>query len=166
MIGLKANIVFDFSIICKTGVSRSSRWRQLQCCKYAQMNQYRTIVGIVQFWSCYTPWILTVRDLDYSGQKIPLSLLMMLWIASPGHQQQLYQSHNTDHQPNDCLLNRLFRRRSKKTPKLCVIGLCAGNSPVTSEFPAQKASNAEKVSIWQRHHESSNNLQFYLAKIT
>ena len=36
-----------------------------------------------------------------------------------------------NHQPHDCLLNRLFRRRSKKTSKLRVTGLCAGNSPVT-----------------------------------
>ena len=28
----------------------------------------------------------------------------------------------------------------------------AGNSPVTSEFPAQRASDAENVSIWWRHH--------------
>ena len=44
------------------------------------------------------------------------------------------------------------RRRSKKTSKLHVTGLCAGNSPVTSEFPAQIASNAENVSIWWHHH--------------
>ena len=49
----------------------------------------------------------------------------------------------SNHQPSDCLLNRLFRRRSKKTSKLRVTGLCAGNSPVTGEIPAQKASNAE-----------------------
>ena len=48
------------------------------------------------------------------------------------------------HQPHDCLLNRLFRRISKKTSKLCITGLCGGNSPVTSEFPAQRASDAEK----------------------
>ena len=59
----------------------------------------------------------------------------------------------SNHQPHDCLLNRLFRRRSKKTSKLRVTGLCAGNSPVTGEFPAQMASNAENVSIWWRHHE-------------
>ena len=53
----------------------------------------------------------------------------------------------------DCLLKRLFRRRLKKTQKLRVTGLCAGNSPVTGEFPAQRASNAENVSIWWRHHE-------------
>ena len=35
----------------------------------------------------------------------------------------------SNHQPHGCLLNRLFRRRSKKTPKLRVTGLCAGNSP-------------------------------------
>ena len=33
-----------------------------------------------------------------------------------------------------------------------VTGFCAGNSPVTGEFPAQMASNAENVSIWWRHH--------------
>ena len=51
----------------------------------------------------------------------------------------------SNHQPHDCLLNRLFRRRSKKTSKLRVTGLCAGNSPVTGEFPAQMTSNAENV---------------------
>ena len=66
----------------------------------------------------------------------------------------------SNHQPHDCLLNRLlpfiyrrlFRRRSKKAPKLRVTGLCVGNSPVIGEFPAQMGSNAENVSIWWRHH--------------
>ena len=58
----------------------------------------------------------------------------------------------SNHQPHDCLLNRLFRHRSKKTSKLHVTGLCAGNSPGTAEFPAQMASKAENVSIWWRHH--------------
>ena len=57
-----------------------------------------------------------------------------------------------DHQLHDCLLNRLFMRRSKKTSKIRVTGLGEGNSPVTGEFPAQRASNAENVSIWWRHH--------------
>ena len=62
----------------------------------------------------------------------------------------------SNHQPHDCLLNRTFRRRSKKTPKLRVTGLCAGNSPGTDEFPAQMASNAENVSIWWRHHANTS----------
>ena len=61
----------------------------------------------------------------------------------------------SNHQPHGCLLNRLFRRKSKKTSKLRVTGLCAGNSPGTGEFPAQMASYAENVSIWWRHHVSS-----------
>ena len=45
-----------------------------------------------------------------------------------------------------------WRLRSKKTSKLHVTGLCEGNSPVTGEFPAQRASNAENASIWWCHH--------------
>ena len=45
----------------------------------------------------------------------------------------------SNHQPHHCLLNRLFRRRSKKTSKLRVTGLCVGNSlgPVNSLHKGQ-----------------------------
>ena len=77
-----------------------------------------------------------------------------VWITT------LHWRHNehdgfSDHQPYDYLLTRLFRRRWKKTSKLRVTGLCAQNSPVTGEFPAQRASNTENVSIWWRHHEKN-----------
>ena len=71
----------------------------------------------------------------------------------------LQWSHNerdgiSNHLSHDCLLNRLFTRRSKKTSKFHVTGLCEGNSEVTGEFPAQRASNEENVAIlW--HHGSS-----------
>ena len=68
------------------------------------------------------------------------------------HQPLLWRHNGCDwvsnHQPRDCLLNRLFRCRSKKTSKLCDTGLCEENSPVTYEFLAQRASNVENVSIW------------------
>ena len=69
----------------------------------------------------------------------------------------LHWRHNekdgvSDHQTHDYLLNRLFMRRSRETSKPRVTDLCAGNSPVTGEFPAQRASNTENVSIWWRHH--------------
>ena len=53
--------------------------------------------------------------------------------------QPLLWRHNghsgvSNHQPHDSLLNRLFRRRPKKTSKLRVTGLCAGNYPGTGEF--------------------------------
>ena len=69
----------------------------------------------------------------------------------------LHWRHNeldgvSDHQPHDCLLTCLFRHRSNKASKLRVTGLCEG----TGEFPAQKASSAENVSIWWRHHANSH----------
>ena len=54
----------------------------------------------------------------------------------------------SNHQPHDCLLNGLFRRRSKETWKLRVTGLCVGNSPGTGEFPAQMASNCPYIVMW------------------
>ena len=64
-------------------------------------------------------------------------------------QLPLHWRHNepdgvSNHHPRDCLLNSLFRCRSKKTSKLRVIGLCAENSPGTSYL--------ENVFIWWRHH--------------
>ena len=46
----------------------------------------------------------------------------------------LHWRHNdhdgvSNHQTHGCLPKRLFRRRSKKTSKLRVTGLCVGNSP-------------------------------------
>ena len=53
-----------------------------------------------------------------------------------------------------CLLKCWFRRRSKKTSKLLITGLCAVNSAVTGEFPTQKASSAENVFIWWHQYGS------------
>ena len=66
----------------------------------------------------------------------------------------------SNNQPHYCLFNRLFRRRSKKIKedqrKLRATGICEVNSPVTVEFPAHRASNAENVSIWWRHYASGH----------
>ena len=70
----------------------------------------------------------------------------------------------SNHKPHDCLFNCLFERRSKKTSKLHVTGLCEGNSPVTSEFPAQRTSNAEKISIWWCHH-AANDLHSFMISV-
>ena len=63
------------------------------------------------------------------------------------------------------------------------MSFCEGNSPVTGEFPAQRDSNVENVSIWWRHHvirftsesiqsnkctewiEDDMNVQFHILKI-
>ena len=71
--------------------------------------------------------------------------LIFMWVSATWHEQcntstamtvvsTLQWRHNdhdgvSNHQLHGCLLNRLFRRRSKKTSKLRVTGLCVGNSP-------------------------------------
>ena len=71
-----------------------------------------------------------------------------VYIVSTLHWRHNERDGVSNHQPHDLL----FRFRSKKTSKLRVTGLCAGNSPVTSELPTQRASNAENASNWWRHH--------------
>ena len=80
------------------------------------------------------------------------------WMNDDPH--PLHWRHNesdgvSNHCRFHCLLNCWFRWRSKRTSKLRVTGLCEGNSSGTDEFPVQKASNAENVSIWWRHHVNS-----------
>ena len=55
----------------------------------------------------------------------------------------------SNHQPHDCLLNRLFKAQIKENIKASRHWLLCGE--FTGEFPAQRASNAENVSIWWRH---------------
>ena len=49
----------------------------------------------------------------------------------------------SNHRRLDCLLNGLFRRRSRKTSKLRASGLCEGYAPVAGEFPVQRYSDVE-----------------------
>ena len=58
----------------------------------------------------------------------------------------------SNHRRLHCWFNCWFRCRSEKTSKHRGNGLCEGNSPMAGEFPAQRASNAENVSIWWRHY--------------
>ena len=104
-----------------------------------------------RLWSSMITWLVFViwhSGCDIDKFSYLMSLMSLRW------------RHNgcdsvSNHQPRECLLRRLIRRTSKKTSKLRVTGLCAGNSPETGEFPAQMASNAENVSIWWRHHVQS-----------
>ena len=121
----------------------------------------------------YTPLIAAGLDICYKFgnwlslwtrcEKKNMITLIVTWkngffITYPFMTNTLQWRHNehdgvSNHQPLECLLSRLIGRRSKKTSKLRVTGLCAGNSPETGEFPARRATNAENVSIWWRHHD-------------
>ena len=83
------------------------------------------------------------------------------WAHYPLHWGHNGRGSVSIHQPHDYLLNRLFRRRSKKTSTIRITGLCVGNSPGAGEFPTQMASNAENVSIWWRHHDNDPWLVIY-----
>ena len=100
-------------------------------------------------WSSYLH-----NGISYTGKRL---LYIELGLRSQIQGYPLQWSHNerdgvSNHQPHDCLLKLALRCRSKKTSKLRVTSLCVGNSPVTGEFPAQRASNAKNVSSWWRHH--------------
>ena len=82
--------------------------------------------------------VTETRELSHWKQKIvnstTLSSLAAPAVFKRKPDDTLHWLHNdhdgvSSHQPHGCLLNRSFRRRSKKTSKLRVIGLCVGNSP-------------------------------------
>ena len=95
---------------------------------------------------CHTVWSQTSNEhLICTNTSVMLNILV--W-----HITLQLRDGALNHQPRDCLLNCLFRRRSKKYQKRRVTGLCVWNLPVIDVFTAQRASNAENVSIWWRHH--------------
>ena len=108
-----------FAIVCVVAfISISYQWSFL---RYHIMSYYVDHDKICRIW--LRIWIK--KHTPYcSRNDQPLDVyLASLW------------RHNgrdgvTNHQPYDCLLNHPFRCRSKKTLKLRVTGLCAGNSPV------------------------------------
>ena len=59
----------------------------------------------------------------------------------------------SNHQPRDCLLNRLSDADQRKHQSSASLAFVWGihRSPVNS--PHKKASNAENVSVWWRYHE-------------
>ena len=65
----------------------------------------------------------------------------------------------SNHQPQDCLLSRLFRRRSKKTSKLHVIGLCAGNSPGL-------VNSSHKWPVTRKKFPFDDVIMYFLSKLT
>ena len=65
-------------------------------------SKFRSLITFIYF-NCSTVFPLHWRHYDHDGVS--------------------------NHQPHGCLFNRLFRRRSKKTSKVRVTGLCVGNSP-------------------------------------
>ena len=121
--------IINLHLNCKGSWNRSS-WKIGTGLSY--------IAGYLDCW-----WIGDSRSPGISSycifaRNIPVSALKGLHYRNFHFEWALQWRHNRrdgvpNHQPHDCLLNRLFMRRSKKTSKLRVTGPCA----VTGEFPAQ-----------------------------
>ena len=117
----------------------------MRCGQNINTRQDASMIRRLMMWSgkvWNTPGPCINIKMVFPGMGIPIIL------------QWHHNEHDgaSNHQPHDCLLNRLFRRRSKKTSKLRVTGFVRGIHRWPVNSPAQGASNAENVSIWWRHH--------------
>ena len=109
------------------------------------MSHYGVIGG--QWDKCIGPWTHFTKNCEFT-----ILWAHQYWRGTVEKLTLQWRRNGRDgvlnYQPHNCVLNRLFSRSSKKTSKLRVTGLCAGNWPVTGEFPAQITSNAENASIF------------------
>ena len=82
----------------------------------------------------YLTWIANAWS---TGPFLPCGWLVIIFSRGKPTLRWRHNDHAgvSNHQPHGCLLNRLFRRKSKKTSKLRVTGHCAGNSPGPVNFP-------------------------------
>ena len=83
----------------------------------------------------YTIFVYKSRKSVSTATFHTCSISAMLYMWREWQINSLQWRHNgcdsvSNPQPHDCLFNRFFRHKSKKTQKLCVTGLCAGKSPV------------------------------------
>ena len=85
-------------------------------------NAKHMLLGVVDRFGIYALYTLIYALYTLiSSQWISLAYIITLTSKWP--------RWRLNHQPRGCLLNRLFRRRWKKTSKLRATGLCVGNSP-------------------------------------
>ena len=147
---MPSNLVWSWPLHCNSKISSI-------CMGKDGLNRKRghAIIGFNHGLPCY---VKNMALGPQSRQKPRPTASVFVYQSHSGHVfniawQAMIETYN---QPRDCLLTRLFRRRSKKTSNIRVTGLCEGNSPGTGEFRAQMASKAENVSISGRHHERSH----------
>ena len=107
------------------------------------LGQARTSIPIISISDLTGGWLILVI-------YFPILLSTLQWHI-------IGRDGVSNHQPYDCLLKRLFRRKSKKTSKLRFTGICAkiDRWPVNSPHKWPGTRKAENVSIWWRHHENT-----------
>ena len=121
------------------------RWKNKLCC-------HGDIT--IDIWNELGNYLIVIQEVD----RLTYGRVFMIGSVPRILRNSSRWRHNehdsvSNHQPQYCLFNRIFRRRSKKTSKLRVTGICAGNSARTGGFPAQMASKAENFPISWHHHD-------------
>ena len=90
--------------------------------------------------------------------QYPMTEVFVMIITCHGHYIDVIMSAMVSQITNLTIVHSTIysgtdQRKHQSSASLAFV-LCAGNSPVTGEFPAQRASNVENVSIWWCHHIS------------
>ena len=119
-------------------------------------------------------WSPRPPSLTHPGRVTHICVSKLCWLSVNRMHNQLLicivslqwwhneRDGDSNHRGLHCLLNRLFRHKSKETSKLRVTGLCEGKPPLTGGFPSQRASDAENVSIWWCHHGKEDRMLDYI----
>ena len=102
-------------------------------CHHFQLRNYLTLVMLYSFWE-HKIYHSPLKTSAWRFKKIYICPFLALRNWNNNDSFSLQWRHNdydsvSNHQLHGCLLDRLFKPRSKKTPKLRVTGLCVGNSP-------------------------------------
>ena len=99
---------------------------------------------------------------EFEAYRVTLpgaSDLKLFVVGVPLWWRQSGRDSVSNHQPHDCLLNRLFGRRSKLTSTLRVTGLCVGNSP--HKWPVTRKMSPFDDVIMHTHTQTSTNSNFH-----
>ena len=153
----KTHVQISVTKWCVVGYETSLLWYscntsiRMTCARFLSMAEQ----GLGQWGRRYTcklspKWLRPRLPID---RKRVLDFILFICATTLKTCFTLQRRHNGcdgvwNHQPHDYFLRRLFTRRSTKTSKLRVTGLCEGNLPVTGVFPAQMTSNEDNLSIW------------------
>ena len=95
----------------------------------------------------------------HSGRMVQISLVIrnatfkITYRIYPFNTYVQFNGGVSNREPYDCLLNRLFSRRSKTASKLRVTGRRRGIHRWPVNSPHEWPVTRKKVSIWWRHHE-------------
>ena len=110
---------------------------------YIENHPETSEVCLNSYFPCIVVYFTTI---SVSKTRCCASATDLTWVHSKHYDDVIMRTMASQITSLTSVYSILFRRRSKKTSKRRVTGLCEGNS--------QMVSNAENLSIWWRHHET------------